>query len=223
MSSDDAGRSWRELINQPGFDGMNVVFDPQRASTLYVAGHDVFSSSEDGGRTWQLVSSDLPGLDLHAFGASSQTPGRFYAFAGGQGLFASEGGVSSWRLLSAQAPPGTHSIVEAAEGVLVLGAADQGILRSEDGGKTWIPSRDGIGSGVIFSVRGDATSSRLYAATSVGLFASVDTGRTWSATSLNDTMVVSIGVNPVDGLNVMAIGRDGSLYRSTDGGATWAE
>jgi photosystem II stability/assembly factor-like uncharacterized protein len=223
MSSDDAGRSWRDLVNEPDFDGMNVVFDPQRASSLYVAGHNIFSRSEDGGETWQPVSSNLPGLDLHAFAASPHNPGRFYAFAGGQGLFVSEDGVSSWRPLWPDAPPGTHSLVETTGGTLVLGAADRGILRSEDGGGSWDSSRDGIEDGVIFTVKGDPTGTRLYAGTSVGLFASLDSGRSWSATALDDTMVISVAVNPADGLNVMAIGRDGSLYRSTDGGATWAE
>lgn len=223
MSSVDAGRSWRDLVNEPGFDVMNVVFDPQRPSSLYAVGHNVFSRSEDGGKTWQPVSNNLPGLDLHAFAASPQNPGRLYAFVGGQGLFVSEDGVSSWRALWSDAPPGTHSLVETAEGILVLGAADRGILRSEDGGNTWDFSRDGIEDGVIFTVKGDAIGSRLYAGTSAGLFASVDSGLSWSATALDDAMVIAVGVNPVDGLNVMAIGRDGRLFRSTDGGATWAE
>lgn len=222
MASNDRGRSWSDLVDQQNFDGMNLVFDPQQASTLYLAGHNVLSSSTDGGTTWKAQGNDLPGLDLHGFGASPSKPGRFYAFAGGRGLFQSDGGPSSWTPLWAGAPPGTHSIVEVADGVLVLGAADNGILRSEDAGKTWVDSRTGIDGGVIFSVKADLRATKLYAGTSNGLYVSTDGGRSWSPTAFNDTMVLTVGVDPADADQVTVISRSGELYRSSDGGATWS-
>ncbi len=222
MASEDGGKTWKALVDRQNFDGMNLVFDPAEPSVLYLAGHNVFSRSSDGGRTWESVRSDLPGLDLHGFGASTRTPGRFYAFAGGEGLFVSEGGTSSWTPVWLDAPPGTHSIVETDDGLLLLGAADAGILRSDDEGKTWTDSRSGISTGVIFTVKTDNAATRIYAGTTNGVYVSSDAGRSWQPTSLDDTIIVSIGVNPIEGDEIMAISRDGQLYHSTDGGITWS-
>ena len=222
MASEDAGRSWTDLADRSNFDGMNLAFDPQQAGRLLLAGHNVFAASDDAGATWTSLRTDLPGLDLHAFAASPEQ-GRFYAFAGGQGLFVSTGGTESWEPLWPEAPPGTHSIVDPGNGTLVLGAGDAGILRSEDGGQTWVDSRQGIDSGVIFSIKADPSATRLYAATSGGLYVSADGGRSWSLTALDDTMIVSVAVNPDNPDEVMAVDRDGSLFHSLDAGVTWLQ
>lgn len=219
MRSLDGGRTFEATPS--GFDAMNLVFDPAAPKTVFAAGHDVLAKSTDAGITWSPVAADLPGLDVHAFAASTEA-GRYYAFAGGYGLYVSADGGTSWTLRSDSAPPGTHSIIELPDGTLVVGATDAGILRSEDGGRTWVSSRAGIDSGVIFSVKGHPSGARLYAGTSAGLFVSDDEGRTWAPTALNDAMIVSVAVNPSDGLEVMAIERGGRLYHSTDGGTTWS-
>lgn len=220
-SSEDGGGTWSDLRSEKDFDGMNLVFDPGRPSTLYLAGHNAFSASTDGGRTWQSVQNNLPGLDLHAFGASMRTGGRLFAFAVGRGLFVSESGASSWTLLTDGAPQGTHSIVEVQGGALLLGSVDQGVLRSDDGGATWSQSGNGLDGATVFSVKADAAASRIYAGTSRGLLVSTDDGRTWSPTALNDTLIVSVAVNPQNASDVMAIGRAGELFGSSDGGNTW--
>lgn len=220
MASKDGGRNWSKLVERQNFDGMNLVFDPADSSTLYLAGHNVFSRSEDGGSSWESVSHNLPGRDLHAFGASARE-GRFYAFAVGGGIFASEGGASNWTPFWPNAPQGTNSIVELKDGTLLVGATDSGILRSDDGGTSWEESRSGIEIGVIFSIKADANSEKVYAGTSNGLYASTDGGRSWTPTTLDDAQIVTVGVNPNEGDDVMAIDGGGRLYHSTDGGSTW--
>ncbi len=220
MASEDTGRSWTALVDRQNFDGMNLTFDPSEPRRLYLAGHNMFARSNDSGATWETVDHNLPGLDLHAFGASSREPGRLYAFALGRGIFVSAGGDANWQPLWTDAPQGTNSIVELNDGTLIVGATDRGILRSTDGGKTWGDSRAGIGTGAIFAVKG-TPNGHLYAGTSNGLFTSKDGGESWTATSLDDVQVVAIGVNPTNPDEVMAIDGGGQLYRSTDGGSSW--
>lgn len=220
MSEDD-GQSWTKVVDQRNWDAMNLVYDPFSPDTVYVAGHNVYYRSEDGGETWAEVSTNLPGLDLHAFAASPSEQGRFYAFAVGYGLYISDDEGRQWRLLSSAAPPGTSAVLELPDGTLLLAAPDTGILRSEDGGKTWTTSREGIDTGVTFTVKSDPGGRRLYAGTNHGLFVSTDGGKAWSATSLNDTTALVVGVNPSDPQEVMVVNLGGELFRSGDGGLSW--
>ena len=221
--SRDGGETWDPLIDEPGQDAMNLVFDPFAHEAVYMAGHDVFMKSEDGGTSWAPVDSDLPSLDLHTFAASPNKEGRLYSVPAGEGLYVSEDGGRQWQLVSDEVPPGSNSILELPDATLLLGATDQGILRSEDGGKTWAQSRAGIDFGAIYTIRGDPTGGRLYAGTDHGVYVSVDGGRSWTKTALDDTWVIAVGVSPSDPNIVLAINRNGDLYRSEDGGATWGE
>ncbi len=222
QKSNDDGDSWTEVIDEAGRDAMNLVYDTFTPTTVYMAGHDVYYRSEDGGETWAAVDSNLPGLDLHTFAASPTMKGRLYAVPVGFGLQVSDDGGRDWRLVSSDVPPGTAAIQELPDGTLLLAAVDAGILRSGDGGKTWAASRQGIDTGVVFTIRAAPEGRRVYAGTSSGLFVSTDGGTTWNATALNDTLVLVIGMNPSDPLEVLVVNGEGRLYRSSDGGQTWS-
>jgi len=224
QKSEDGGQSWEAVVDQENWDAMNTVFDPFASETIYVAGHNVFFRSDDGGETWAEVQTNLPSLDLHTFTASPNKEGRLFAIPAGEGLYVSEDGGGQWSLVSEDVPPGSNSILELPDGTLLLGATDQGILRSEDGGKTWSwsQSRTGIDLGAIYTIRGDPQGKRLYAGNDHGVYVSTDSGRTWSATALDDTWVIAVGVDPSDPNIVLAVNRNGELYRSIDGGSSWS-
>jgi len=46
------------------FDAMNLAVSRANPRQVYLAGHEVFQLSTDGGATWRAVDSDLPGLDI---------------------------------------------------------------------------------------------------------------------------------------------------------------
>src|SRR5688572_11308772 len=48
-------------------DAMALAFPPSDSQIMYAAGHDVFFKSTDSGKTWNPVSTDLPGTDIHGF------------------------------------------------------------------------------------------------------------------------------------------------------------
>lgn len=219
--SADGGGAWTTVVDEPNWDAMNLVYDPFTSDTLYATGHYVFYQSEDGGQTWAEVRPNLPGLDMHAFAASPVEQGRFYAFVVGRGIYVSEGGLAQWELLSPDAPQATFSLLALADGTLLLAALDAGILRSDDGGVTWVDSGQGIGSATAFTVAGAGDGERLYAGTSEGLFVSTDGARSWTPTSLDDTQAVVVGVNPSDPLEVLVVNARGELFRSRDGGSSW--
>lgn len=75
--------------------------DPRR---VYVAGHNIFTVSDDGGANWQPVRHNLPPDDIYGFAPSPQASDRLYAFVVGHGLFVSADGGKSWRLMGMALP-----------------------------------------------------------------------------------------------------------------------
>lgn len=219
--SSDGGDTWSVLVDTPNWDAMSLAFDPFDPERIHLAGHNVYLASQDAGISWDEVESDLPGLDLHAFAVSPNHEGRLFAYSLGNGLYISDDGGGGWELLSADVPLGTTSLLELPDESLLLAAADSGLLRSEDGGKTWSQSRDGIDIGVIFAIKADPAGQRVYAGTDRGVFVSTDGGRSWAGTALDDIWAIGIGVDPADPLKVYVINSLGYLYRSDDGGETW--
>jgi photosystem II stability/assembly factor-like uncharacterized protein len=199
---------------------MSLALDPFNPERIYLAGHNVYRVSEDSGSSWDEVQTDLPSLDLHAFAASPNRQGRVYAYAMGQGLYVSDDAGRTWTLFS-DVPMGTSAVIELPDNTLLLAATDQGILRSEDSGVAWDPSRTGIDIGAVFTIRADPAGGRIYAGTDHGVYVSTDGGETWTPTALNDIWGIGIGVDPTDPLRLYVINSNGLLYSSSDGGQTW--
>ncbi|MCW2898693.1 MAG: hypothetical protein JWO67_958 [Streptosporangiaceae bacterium] len=94
-----------------------------------------------------------------------------------------------------------------------------GVLRSTDGGTTWatLCTNPFVGQGFYDLVIDRVTTTRVYAATTGGLYVSTDSGATWTQRRASTTW--SISVAPSGG-EALAACQDG-LFRSTDGGTTW--
>ena len=79
-----------------GADAMNVRVGG--GDLMQIAGHEVYLESRDGGRTWDSVPNDLPGLDLHAFVVDPNDAEHAWAFAVGHGLFETTDAGRHWEL-----------------------------------------------------------------------------------------------------------------------------
>jgi photosystem II stability/assembly factor-like uncharacterized protein len=233
MRSDDGGRTWNTLVDRRGFDAMQLATSSRSsAGRMYLAGHDVFQYSDDGGRTWRPVQHNLPGTDIHQFALNPDNPDRLTAAVVGFGVLHSVDAGRTWAKLPAQ-PPGEVTALASAGGepeLLFAGTAASGVVRSVDGGASWSRASGQTGSDSAFravlALAVDAASREtLYAGTDSGLAKSTDGGATWSALAYPGENAVAVAVSPANPRVVLAVAtsprRQGLVYRSEDGGASW--
>jgi photosystem II stability/assembly factor-like uncharacterized protein len=104
-----------------------------------------------------------------------------------------------------------------------------GIYRSIDGGANWLSSTGLQGVSVNGIAIDPVTTSKLFVATSVGVYASTDSGTTWakvpdpSGSGAASIDMSSVAIDPSQPQVIYAGGaRRGEFFRSTDGGETWS-
>lgn len=214
--STDGGSTW-SFDDLAGQDAMNLA--RPTSSTVWAAGHDVLARSADGGSTWvDVAPSGLPGLDIHGFAVDPGNPKQTFAAIAGTGLFRSTDDGETFEQVSAEVGPNVMALAVAPDGRVLAGDMQQGLLTSTDDGKTW--SR--VHEAPVMGLAVNPGDSRLVLAGGPGVLLSTDGGKTW-----NEVLDVPDGVGPVAWSPsnpdvAFAVGFDRLLYRTGDGGETWA-
>jgi photosystem II stability/assembly factor-like uncharacterized protein len=110
--------------------------DPNRLYA-FVVGNGIFQSS-DGGRTWQMLSDNVPG-DIMGMAAAGGAPETLYAGSMRFGILRSTDGGHSWN--SAMPSAGSDSpfalAVDPQNHQTVYAGGENGLLKTTDGGATW--------------------------------------------------------------------------------------
>src|SRR5881396_231368 len=134
-ASSDGGRHWR-FDALSGDDAMNLA--RPAVATLWLAGHQVFKKSMDGGASWSDVRpAGLPSLDIHGFAVDPRNAGILYAAVAGQGLYRSSNGGRSFSLVSGKVGGNVMALAATTDGRILAGDMQQGLLVSGNGGRTW--------------------------------------------------------------------------------------
>jgi photosystem II stability/assembly factor-like uncharacterized protein len=164
------------------------------------------------------MSSGLPGGYINALGISGTV---LLAAPGVSGVYYSSDGGTTWRPgLGTTRPPGGTVVTGFAslEGVAYASTEGLAILKSTDGGKTWMAASDSLDATSLscIVVRG----TRLIAGAPGGPRVSDDRGQTWrlSATGM-------AGIPPTALLvydrTILATTNSNGIFASTDDGQTW--
>jgi photosystem II stability/assembly factor-like uncharacterized protein len=214
-SSADGGRSW-SFEGLSGKDAMNLARPAK--GVIWTAGHLVLARSTDGGASWRDVRpTGLPTLDVHGFTVDPKHPQTLYAAVAGQGLYRSTNGGTSFAVVSRTVGPAVMALAVTPDGDILAGDMQKGLLVSRDNGKTWHRT---LAQGVMGLALDPADPKRAIA-TASGIFVSTDQGESW-----REVLPLSAGGGPVawspsntDIAYVVSFDR--TLYKTTDGGATW--
>jgi photosystem II stability/assembly factor-like uncharacterized protein len=213
--SRDGGRHWAfdGLSND---DAMNLARPP--GQTIWLAGHEVFKKSSDGGKTWSdLHPAGLPSLDIHGFAVDPRRPKTLYAAVAGQGLYRSRNAGRSFSLASHQVGGNVMALAALPDGRILAGDMQQGLLESRDGGGSW-KQRLRV---QLMGIAVNPSDPKRLLATGAGIALSTNGGRSWRS-----VLNLPSGAGPVawsasDPKLAYAVGLDRSLYRSIDRGVSW--
>jgi len=238
MKTMDGGKTWREIYSHAQTDG-SFVSRGLDVTTAYGVHHDPFDSTHiaisytdigyhhsfNGGQSWTRATEGIP--------ASWQNTCYWVAF---------DPAVKNkvWTAWS--------SLHDFPRGKMTRDPkwkdrAHGGIAVSEDGGKTWKPSIEGMGDQsattcVVIDPRSPAGQRTLYASVyNKGVFKSVDDGKTWTlknrgigdntcafelTLTTQGTLFLVVSPTPVHaGGQRGSAFYPGAVYRSTDGAETW--
>jgi|SRR5688572_5032413 len=105
---------------------------------------------------------------------------------------------------------------------IYAGAGTQRVLRSSDGGSTWLSRTNGLATSPV-SVVAVSPAGTLYAGTAgSGVFKSIDRADTWTAasTGLTNLRVGQVATSPA-APNTIYAGTRAGVFKSTDAGGTW--
>ncbi len=231
--STDGGRTWRRWSN--GIDHpcvTSLVMDPADALVLYAGTNrtSVYRSA-DGGQTWREGSDGLRLSSLHkpvvSLAVSIAHPGWVFAGVDNSGLFVStDAGVHwtkaqfdpPWRWRPERVAIGGSTFLE------VVYAADAGVVRSIDGGKTWKEAIVGFNQ-YVKSIAVHPVQAGIVYAGAGHVWTSTDIGATWSKTPGQPDHTGKItALTVVHGQpDEVYAGTDNGVWRSTDAGFTWEQ
>ena len=206
------------MVLDEGLLGFAVGTD----GTLFVAGPGGLRRSSDGGRTWR-GAFEADGVPATA--VAIDAGGTVFAAVPG-GIGRSHDGGETWVFVRLPEPaPLVVSLAAADDGLILAGTMQDGVLISDDGGESWQARNAGlfdpdVRAVTVFSNLGMEQTA--FAATSTGLFRSVNGGRLWRPFSDLPTLEPLAGLAALANGTLLAIVEGAGLWRSNPGGARWS-
>lgn len=181
--------------------------------TLFAGGPSGLYRSLDTGLTWSPAMSSFPAVPINAMCAFG--PGNILVGTAAGKLYRTYDGGVTWNRLTDLAVPALYALSSDPSPTILAGVGN-GIIRSTDGGTSWLGATGGDVATHAFKWTDDV---HVFAATDKGIYASSDTGKSWIHTGLDSLPVSAINSGPRG--RVAACGLRGA-YFSTDGGSTWS-
>jgi photosystem II stability/assembly factor-like uncharacterized protein len=230
LRSRDGGVTWQPsgLAGEAVYD---IAFLPAIGRVVVMTARGAFYST-DLGKSWKRTGAGVAASRVRSIAAAAngstlvagleQCPG---------GIARSADGGATWHIQEMRDP--THyygSQLTDVEAVAIApsrpkrvyaGTGDE-VLRSDDGGVSWahFPFNDGLTGGRTIAMAVHPTDPNVvFAAGGHGITRSRDGGRTWTHAVADAT---AVAIDPAQPQRVLATSRYGGVWRSLDGGGTWA-
>jgi hypothetical protein len=222
-----------------------IAIDPTDPSTMYVGGGRCgLWKTVSGGATWGAIGDSLPSMAIAAIAVDPTNRSTVYVATdasvfGFGGVFRSHDGGITWTQISndqqAQVIFGQLIVDPANPSVLYL-TCSQGVRRSSDGGATWplVLTGRAVTAACTGLVLDPTNTSTLYAAIAgVGVFKTTTGGQGGNAdwtklgsglptSGFSNVRLALCGANPATVYASVRTTAGFQMFRTTDGGLTWA-
>ncbi|HUG53735.1 MAG TPA: hypothetical protein VMR21_09040 [Vicinamibacteria bacterium] len=160
----DGGQSWSPVHSGMIDDSavMTLTLDRWRPGTVYATACSGIYRSVDAAARWSKIKG-IPSSSrrTRAFAQSPDDQTRLWAGTT-EGLWTSEDGSATWTLAT-QKNLIVNSVLALPGGMVLLGTEGAGVIRSTDGGRTWLASNDGFSERFVSKVAFDRVGRRILA------------------------------------------------------------
>ena len=141
------GKKWQAIHDgmMRDSDVFDLLVQPENPQTLYASACSGIYKSVNGGLRWTKLKNGLTtaARRTRALHMDPSDPNRIYAGTT-KGLFVSSSAGSRWQRLFSGVVINAVVVHPADKDIVLVGADDAGILRSEDGGTTFSASNEGF-------------------------------------------------------------------------------
>ena len=224
--STDGGRSWAPIsvgmIDDS--DVMTLTIDRTNPQNVFATACSGIYRSTDGAARWSKVRG-IPSSSrrTRAFAQSPDNQNLLFAGTVG-GLWMTEDAGITWRL-GTQKELVVNSIVTLPGGIVLLGTDGAGVVRSIDGGRSWVTSNAGFSERFVSRMVFDRVGQRVLAGIwgdrqHGGVFAAANPRGPWYrfGTGLDGREVLSLGLIG----NEVIAGTDDGLFLSAGATGAWS-
>jgi photosystem II stability/assembly factor-like uncharacterized protein len=232
----DGGRTWNNIKNGiiDDSDIFAIDIDPRDRNHIIASACSGIYETHNAGDKWKKVQG-IPSQSrrTRAILQHPSMPGLVFAGTT-EGFWRSEkgGDADSWMVTtSRQLEINSIAVHPAHPDTVYIGTNNYGVMVSNDGGRNFVPTNGGYSGRFANAILSDREiANRVYATTintTTGggfFFVSEDGGQTWHASmrSMPPRLIGYSILQDAQDANVIYLGTNLGVYRSTDRGTSWA-
>ncbi len=232
----DGGKSWKSIKTGiiDDSDIFAIDIDPRDPNHIIASACSGIYESKNGGDNWRKVQG-IPSQSrrTRAILQHPSVPGMVFAGTT-EGFWLSDkgGDADSWMVTtSRQLEINSIAVHPSRPDMIFIGTNNYGVMVSNDGGKSFTPTNGGFSGRFANAIVADReTPNRVYASTintATGggfFFVSEDNGESWrpSMRSMPSRLITYAILQDASDANIIYLGTNLGVYKSTDRGASWA-
>lgn len=224
--TDDGGDTWRPIqqgmINDS--DVMTLTLDRRDPATVFATACTGIWRSQNAGASWSKVLG-IPSVSrrTRAFAQDLDRPDTLYAGTT-DGVYVS---TDDARTFSRTTPPGlvVNALISLGRGRVLAGVEGEGLMASDDFGRTWVSSNDGFRERMVRQIVPDEARERLLVLTGAdgpknsALFELNRSQDLWRRVELPPAREIrTLGLY---GDGEMMVGTDDGVFRGSAAGPPW--
>lgn len=231
----DGGQTWTRINNGmlDDSDVFAIEIDNDNPNHVIASACSGIYESRNGGMLWRKVNG-IPSASRRTRAILQHPTNGQTVFAGTtEGFWRSTSGGTAWSLMTQrQLEINAIAVHPQNPQIIYIGTNNYGVQISRDGGRTFSPSNAGFSGRRAYAITADRERpNRIYAATintATGggfFFISNDGGQTWtpSVRGMNERLIAYSILQDAADPNLIYLGTNLGVYRSTDRGSSWAD